>query len=96
MYPQIFSVCIFCIILSNGLETLAIVRNSNSIEDIRSCLRFPENETSVKNVWRFDPKSGNLTVDLSRSIKVETCTDENDKQESLRVELVRKNFHTTS
>lgn len=74
-------------ILVIGTVFSATVNNVNE-----SCLRFPVNDAkiynSISNVWNFDPRSGNLTVDLSGVLDLETCSEQNDKKKLLRVDLV--------
>lgn len=59
--------------------------------DEEKCLSLSQHEKDILNVdlLTFDDKSGNLTIDLSRIVKVETCVE---KKRLLRVELVKKLF----
>jgi len=83
LLPLIAIICVFV--------TAEAAISNNVVEE--TCLKFPINEskiyTSKSSVWTFDPKSGNLTVDLSNVLEVETCAAEQyERKKWLRVDLV--------
>ncbi len=59
--------------------------------DEEKCLSLSQHETEIPNVdlFTFDNKTGNLTIDLSKIVKVEMCEE---KKRLLRIELVIKLF----